>query len=143
MKDELGGEITKKFVGLWPKSHSYLKDKNNEGKMCTKTCVIKRKVQFQNYKECLKTSQIIDKVNYLEKKRTNVDGLKEDKKEFKKNKSLLKLQQRSNSERHNVFTEWVTKIALSVNDDKKCHQLTSGNNPLWYEQSCYMKERKK
>ena len=73
--------------------------------MCTKTCVIKRKVQFQNYKECLKTSQIIDTVNYLEKKRTNVDGLKEDKKEFKKNKSLLKLQQRSNSERHNVFTE--------------------------------------
>ena len=32
MKDELGGQIMKEFVGLIAKSDSYLKDNNNEGK---------------------------------------------------------------------------------------------------------------
>ena len=30
MKDELGGEIMKKFVGLRAKTRSYLKDNNDE-----------------------------------------------------------------------------------------------------------------
>ena len=34
-------------------------------------------------------------------------------------KPILKSQQRSRNEKHNVFTEEVNKIALSVNDDKK------------------------
>ena len=32
MRDEIGGQIMKKFVGLRPKTYSYLKDNNDEGK---------------------------------------------------------------------------------------------------------------
>ena len=32
MKDELGGQIMKKFVGLRAKTHSYLKENNDEDK---------------------------------------------------------------------------------------------------------------
>ena len=47
----------------------------------TKKCVIKRKLKFQHYRNCLKASQIERKIKYLEKK-INVDSLKEDQKEF-------------------------------------------------------------
>ena len=69
--------------GLHLKTYSYLKD-NDEGKKAkgTNKCVRKGKCKFQDYKNCLKASQIINIVNYLEKKRINVDSLKEDKKEF-------------------------------------------------------------
>ena len=33
------------------------------------------------------------------------------------------MQQKLISERYNVFTEKINKIALSLNDDKKCNQL--------------------
>ena len=36
-----------------------------------------------------------------------------------KNKAIIKTQQRFKSERHNVFTEVINKIALSTNDDKR------------------------
>ena len=44
MKDELGGQIMKEFVGLKAKRYSYLKDKNDEGKRAkgTKRCVIRK-----------------------------------------------------------------------------------------------------
>ena len=44
MKDELGGQIMKEFVGLKAKRYSYLKDKNDEGKRAkgTKWCVIRK-----------------------------------------------------------------------------------------------------
>ena len=32
MKDKLGGQIMKKFIGLRPKTYSYLKDKRDESK---------------------------------------------------------------------------------------------------------------
>ena len=32
MKHETGGQILKKFVGLWAKTYSYLKDNNDEDK---------------------------------------------------------------------------------------------------------------
>ena len=49
MKDELGGQITKKLVGLRPKTCSYLKDSNDECKKAkgTKRCVVKRKLKFE------------------------------------------------------------------------------------------------
>ena len=56
----------------------------------TKKCVIKRIIKFNDYKNCLLN-----------------------------NKSILKTQQRSKSEAHNVYTEEINKIALSSNDDKK------------------------
>ena len=68
----------------------------------------------------LKASQIINIVNYLEKKEINVDCLKEDQRRFvDKNKLILKTQQRFKSWRHNIFAEEITKIALGSNDDKR------------------------
>ena len=60
MKDELGGKIMKEFVGLRAKTYSYLKDNNDEDKKTkgTKSCVIKRKLKFQDYKKCLEAAQI-------------------------------------------------------------------------------------
>ena len=66
-----------------------------------KMCVIKKKLKFKHDKKCLKASQIENKINYLEKKIIDVGCLKEDKKEFLKNKLILKTQQRFKSERHN------------------------------------------
>ena len=70
IKDELGGQIMKKFVGLRAKTHSYLKDNNNEDKKAkgTKKCAIKRILIFQDYKNCLEAAQIENKINHLEKK---------------------------------------------------------------------------
>ena len=52
MKDELGGKIMTKFVRLRAKTCNYLIDDGIEDKKAktTKTCVIKRKVKFENYK---------------------------------------------------------------------------------------------
>ena len=36
---------------------------------------------------------------------------------------MLKIQQRFKSERHNVFTEVINKIALSSNDDKRMQSI--------------------
>ena len=44
---------------------------------------------------------------------------------MKNNKLLLKSQQRFNSERHNVFTEEINKIALSSNEDKSVKSINS------------------
>ena len=56
----------------------------------TKKCVIKRRLKFSNYKDCLLNNEII-----------------------------LKPQQRFKTERHDVYTEEVKKIALSSNDNKR------------------------
>ena len=58
MKDELGGQIMQKFVGLRAKKFNYLKDSNDEDKKAkgTKKCVIKRKLKFQDYKNCLEAA---------------------------------------------------------------------------------------
>ena len=52
MKDEYGGKIMINFVGLKAKTCSYLIDDSSEDKKakCTKKCVIKRKLKFENYK---------------------------------------------------------------------------------------------
>ena len=47
-----------------------------------------------------------------------MNSLRENHKEFIKNKLILKLQQRFRSKKHHVFKEEVSKIALSANDDK-------------------------
>ena len=43
MKDELGGKIMKEFVGLRPRTYSYLTDNGSEDKKAkdTKKCVIR------------------------------------------------------------------------------------------------------
>ena len=82
MKDELGGQSMKEFVWLRAKIYSYLKENNDEDKEAkgTKTCVIKWKLKFQDYKNCLKASRILNIIKYLERKETDVDCFKEDKK---------------------------------------------------------------
>ena len=63
MKDKLGGQIMKEFVGLRAKTYSYLKDNNDEDKKAkgTKKCVIKRKRKFEDYKNCLEAGKIENK----------------------------------------------------------------------------------
>ena len=92
MKDELGRKIMTEFVALRPKTYLYLTDDCKEDKKTkgTKKCVIKRQLKFNDYKNCL----LNDKV-------------------------ALKSQKRFKSERHDVYTENVNKIALSNNDDKR------------------------
>ena len=48
MKDELGGQIMKEFLGLRVETYNYLKHNNDEDKKPkgTKKCVIKRKLKF-------------------------------------------------------------------------------------------------
>ena len=82
MKDELGGKITTEVVALRPKE-----DKKARG---TKKCVIKRRLKFNNYKDCLLNNKIV-----------------------------LKSQQRLKSEKHDVYTEEISKITLSSNDYKR------------------------
>ena len=92
MKDELGGNIMIEFVALRPKTYSYLADDCKEVKKAkgTKKCVINRRLKFSDYKDCLLNNELI-----------------------------LKSQQRFKSEKHDVYTEEVNKIALSSNDDKR------------------------
>ena len=56
----------------------------------TKKCVIKQKLMFENYKDCLFN-----------------------------NKTVYRSQERFKSYHHDVYTEEVNKIVLSSNDDKR------------------------
>ena len=78
MKHDLGGKIMAKIVTLRPKTYSYLTDDCKEDKKAkgTKKCVIKRRFNFNDYKDCLLNNEII-----------------------------LKSQQIFKSERHDVYTE--------------------------------------
>ena len=53
-KDELGGKIMTKFAAPRPKVYAYLNDDSNEHKKDkgTKKYVIKKKLMFQNFKDC-------------------------------------------------------------------------------------------
>ena len=42
----------------------------------TKACVIKRKLKFQNYKNCLEATHLENKINHLEKNITDVENIK-------------------------------------------------------------------
>ena len=64
----------------------------------------------------LKASEIVNIINYLEKKETDADSLKEI---IKYKNVILKTQQRFKSKRHNNFIEEINKIALSSNDHKR------------------------
>ena len=92
MKNELGGKIMTESVALRPKTYSYLTDDCEEDKMAkgTKKCIIKRRLKFNDYKDCVLNNEII-----------------------------LRSQQRFKSDKHDVYTEEVSKIALSSNDDKR------------------------
>ena len=112
----------RRFVRLRVKTYSYLIHDGSEDKKAkgTKTCVIKRKLKFENYKICLEATQL---VNGLERNKIDLKSIKEF---IKNNQSILKIQQRFKSERHNVFTEEINKTAaLSSNDDKRMQSIDS------------------
>ena len=92
MKDELGGKIITEFVTLRPKTYSFLTDDGKEDKRAkrTKKCVIKKMIKFNDYKKCLLNDEV-----------------------------MLNPQQRFISKKHDVYTENISKIALSNNDDKR------------------------
>ena len=92
MKDELGGNIITEFVTLRPKTYSFLTDNGKEDKKAkgTKKCVIKKMITFNDYKKCLLKDEV-----------------------------MLNPQQRFISKKYDVYTENITKIALSNNDDKR------------------------
>ena len=70
--------IRQKNHGKRAKIYSYLTDNDSEDKKAkvSKSCIIKRRLKFENYKTCLKTTQLENKINYLEKNEINIDGLK-------------------------------------------------------------------
>ena len=109
MKDELGGKIIMGFVTLRPKTYSFLTDNDKEDKKAkgTKKCIIKKMIKFNDYKKCLLNGKII-----------------------------LKSQQRFISNKHNVYTEDVNKIALSNDDDKR---IVSSNKITSYPYGCGLK----
>ena len=84
MKDELGGKIVTKFVWLRAKTYSCLIDDGSQDKKAKgkKKCVIKRKLKFENYKNCLEATQLENKINHLEKNYSDIDSIKENHKKF-------------------------------------------------------------
>ena len=69
MKGELGRKIMTKFVGFRAKTYSYLTNESSEDKKAkgTKNCVIKRKLKFENFENCLEATQLENKINHVEK----------------------------------------------------------------------------
>ena len=82
MKDELGKVMTE-FSAVRSNIYSYLLDDGNSDKMLKriKECVMKRKLKFNNYKDCLLNNEM-----------------------------LVKSQQSFKSEAHNLYTEEINKI---------------------------------
>ena len=62
-----------------------------------------------------------------------IQSLREDIKEFIKNNKLILKTQRFRSEKHNVFTEEINKIALSSSDDKSIDPTDSMVTCIWNE----------
>ena len=54
-----------KFVGFRAKTYSCLIDDGSEDKKVkgTKKCVIKRKLKFENYKNCFEATQLNNKIS--------------------------------------------------------------------------------
>ena len=78
MKYRLGGKVMIKCDRLKAKTYSNLKDSGSEEKKAkgTKKCVIKRKLKFENYWNCLEATQVDNKIKYLEENKINIDSLK-------------------------------------------------------------------
>ena len=57
------------FVGLKATPYGYLIDDVSEDKKAksTKKCLIKRKLKFENYKNCVEATQLDCKIKYLQK----------------------------------------------------------------------------
>ena len=76
MKHKLGGKIMTKFVGFRAKTYSYLIDDGSEGEKVkgTNKRVLKRKLKFENFRNSLEVTKLANKINHLEKNKTNVNS---------------------------------------------------------------------
>ena len=124
MKDKLDRKVMITFVRLIAKTCSYLIDdcREDNKEKGAKKCVIKRKLKFENYENCLGATKLENKVNYLEKHKINLDSLKKNHvKSIRNNKSILKTQQRLKIESHTISAEETE----SSNDDKRRKSIES------------------
>ena len=78
MKDKLNGKIMTKFVALKAKTYWYLIDDSSEDQKAkgTKKCVIRKRLKFENYKNCLEATQLENEIKYLEKNNFSTGSLK-------------------------------------------------------------------
>ena len=78
MKDQLGGKYMTKFFGLRAKTYNYLINDGSEDEKSkgTRKCAVKRKLKFENYKNCLRVTQLENKIKHLEKTKINIDSIK-------------------------------------------------------------------
>ena len=95
MKDECGGVIMTEFVALKPKLYSFLTEVDEEIRekqkaKGVKKCMIKKSLRHANFVKCLMTKE-----------------------------SQMRKQSFFRSRDHHLFTENMTKIALSAMDDKR------------------------
>ena len=95
-KDELGEKIITEVVTFRSKTYACLMEDGSDHKKAkgTKKCVIKQKLMFEYYKDCLFS-----------------------------NKTVYRSQERFRSYYHVMHTEEINKIALSSNDDKRLQTL--------------------
>ena len=75
---KLGEKIKTKFAGLREKTYSYLIDEGSENKKAKdKTkCVITRKRKFENKKNRLESTELENKIYYLEKNKISINSIK-------------------------------------------------------------------
>ena len=75
-----------KCVRVRTKLYNYLIDDHSEDKKTKeiKVFVMKRKVKFENYKNCLEATQLDSKIKYLKKNKINNDILRKIRKNSKK-----------------------------------------------------------
>ena len=109
-KDELRGKIMKKLCTPRAKTYAFLLDDDTEKKKAkgTKKCIIKRILKLEDYKESV----------------------------FK-NKIMLMSQQRFKSDRQNISTEEINKVAISSNNDKRI-QTFDGITTYLYGTNAFM-----
>ena len=91
-KDEVGGKQITHFVGLRPKLYSFKVEESNTTKKCKgiKKNVVKKGINFEDYVNCL----------------------------FKEEKQMRKMNI-IRSEKHEIYSKEVNKLALSGDDDKR------------------------
>lgn len=92
MKDELGGKIMTEFVALRPKTYAYKQLDGKQDKKCkgVKKCVVKKTINFDDYKSCLFERENVYKEQLL----------------FR-------------AHQHDIYTTRQHKLALNADDDKR------------------------
>ena len=104
MKDELGGKIMTEFVALRPKMYAYKKFDGKVEKRCkgTKKCVVKKRISFDDFKNCYETGRV-----------------------------QYRIQHRFTSQKHVVYTQKINKVALSIDDDKRIQDCDGNRTYAW------------